>query len=1107
MINHAFCRETPPRTPDKDTTSTESRHHLGAIAANMNPPNPSGEKDSKTPVMKFSNVQRLLPARAMPEVVSVDRFTFEYIYAYNVEMDVGDTNVSSSIMMHDVPAFVVNAFKSFWEIEGYLIEGVFRKEGAAARTKDGYLPCFFGVESIPANFRVHEICSWIKRFFRDIKTPLFGDKENQLIKFADSFTDSSVKSQLHVPILNLVNGLPVAHCNTLAYLMRCLHEISEHSDVNQMTKNNLATVFAPSLFRLHGATRLAVSSKHTKSGRQRQEDMMFQMKRTNELQVLLVETLITHAYEIGLPRDYYKATRRPSDVNKKERRLIASSLYTQNVRPPVGPRVEKIRSQQSRSTTNLSYEYAQSVASSSKHVSDDEDRATVVRKRGKRSNSVLGALKSLKKSVTNMAPLGLIDKEEKSHIFSRHGRTSANKDNANAVLLSPSRRISMDPMVKSSDSESPPFIHDIGRRNVDDVLKVRSPIRSEKKRAPIPKFDSFTPTNDEKKENTGVCLSEALDQLDLSYKPTPPIRRESQKVFPLTPVNPNIANTSGSGNRPAPGAANMNRRAEPKLIDRTRRATVPAKLNLAIRRNAPNTKASGLNLPSRGHFSFRRAPANDSFSSATSDDDSLGANASINDVLEASAMESRRRRRLKKRNPSGDHSLTNLLQSSLLLSPGEPSVGPKTPTKTSATNTPQTTPLRASQAVEIPDKLEPSETSDLMTTTDQSSPELRRSSMLHDSPKSVPAKPKSPAIRSPMASPRALSVDVHITSRPTELMCAEVTPSSDSGCSSSASSKLNHRHPTAVASVSGTTISTISSEASTSTDRCASPVFLEPALPMRFQTHSTTSTSTHSTSSSVIVRPTGTSVYMPTESFRAKCRSPVRRPSSSSTASNTSRKASRSPGRVATKHHAPPMRMSTFDSSVHFKDDSRSRFGSSSSTSGICEWGRPSINQIQGSGVVNLRIQQFSSAGSPTRSSVFASVPEHPDSNPRISYKPSFARPTVASSTNARAPVHGSSTQQRRTSKAITDRLKARFASPMKLFSPSRKTRQTPKTRPMTMSTPTTTNSVKVARAASTPQPRTTPFATIRKRSPVPSELIARHQRLLESKKSFELDL
>lgn len=208
-----------------------------------------------------------------------------------------------------------------------------------------------------------------------------------------------------------------------------------------------------------------------------------------------------------------------------------------------------------------------------------------------------------------------------------------------------------------------------------------------------------------------------------------------------------------------------------------------------------------------------------------------------------------------------------------------------------------------------------SETSDNPATSDApSSPEIKRSVALH--PRTV----VSPIKCQPKPSP-TLSVDVHVTQpRSTN---TQITPSPDSGCSSASSKQLQ--------SDSGVFL------------KPKDPIFIKPARPR--------DVILHERPSKVNIRPSGTSIMLHTESSRAKCRSPIKRATNASASS--SRQNSRSPAR--TKPRGPMNVDSLF---------SRHGLGSEKGE----DFGRPSIAQIQGTGFVNQRIQQFSKSqprGSP----------------------------------------------------------------------------------------------------------------------------------------------
>uniref|UniRef100_A0A914Y4L6 Rho-GAP domain-containing protein n=1 Tax=Panagrolaimus superbus TaxID=310955 RepID=A0A914Y4L6_9BILA len=160
-------------------------------------------------------------SRPAPTICNIGNFTLEQVASYNIHIDTGNTKTPSVITLHEVPGFLIEAFSKFQQLEGCRIEGVFRKEGNSLRRKENPMPVFFGTKMIPPNFLVHDVCSWIKKFFRELRQPIFVTRETRLLKFAESLNGDV----LFRALISLLDRLPPSHMGTLGYLMRCLQEV------------------------------------------------------------------------------------------------------------------------------------------------------------------------------------------------------------------------------------------------------------------------------------------------------------------------------------------------------------------------------------------------------------------------------------------------------------------------------------------------------------------------------------------------------------------------------------------------------------------------------------------------------------------------------------------------------------------------------------------------------------------------------------------------------------------------------------------------------------------------------------------------------------------
>uniref|UniRef100_A0A8R1TXP3 Rho-GAP domain-containing protein n=1 Tax=Onchocerca volvulus TaxID=6282 RepID=A0A8R1TXP3_ONCVO len=245
-------------------------------------------------------------ANTLPTISGQYQFTLKNVASYIMELDVGDRRGFSTFTLRGVPVFLVDAF-NFLRLNGLDASGIFRKEGNINRLKSFSMQTFFGNVVLPEDCTTHDVCSLIKRFFRELKTPLFAQMQAKLLDAASIYNGAQRIDKL----LEVVRMLPSEHLATLVFLMRQLKYFGDRHEGHQMTIENIARVFAPSLFR--DDPPFAPNKKKRGS----QEDLISNVRNENELRIAIIIDLIDNAHKIGVPRDYYLASRRPSDVSQK----------------------------------------------------------------------------------------------------------------------------------------------------------------------------------------------------------------------------------------------------------------------------------------------------------------------------------------------------------------------------------------------------------------------------------------------------------------------------------------------------------------------------------------------------------------------------------------------------------------------------------------------------------------------------------------------------------------------------------------------------------------------------------------------------------------------
>ncbi|XP_017307403.1 rho GTPase-activating protein 25 isoform X1 [Ictalurus punctatus] len=128
-------------------------------------------------------------------------------------------------------------------------EGIFRLPGQENQVKH-FREAFDAGErpSFPADTDVHTVASLLKLYLRELPEPVVPWTQYQ------DFLDSSVMldattAEGKEKLEKQISLLPKANYNLLSYICRFLFEVQQHSKVNKMSVENLATVMGVNLFK------------------------------------------------------------------------------------------------------------------------------------------------------------------------------------------------------------------------------------------------------------------------------------------------------------------------------------------------------------------------------------------------------------------------------------------------------------------------------------------------------------------------------------------------------------------------------------------------------------------------------------------------------------------------------------------------------------------------------------------------------------------------------------------------------------------------------------------------------------------------------------------
>ncbi|NXS09339.1 MYO9B protein, partial [Neodrepanis coruscans] len=156
--------------------------------------------------------------------------------------------VSSLTSERNSVPVVMEKLLEYVEMHGLYTEGIYRKSGSANRMKELKQLLQADPNSVKLeNYPIHTITGILKQWLRELPDPLMTSA--QYNDFLRAVAELPEKQEQLCAIYSVLEQLPQANHNTLERLIFHLVKVALIEDVNRMSPNALAIVFAPCLLR------------------------------------------------------------------------------------------------------------------------------------------------------------------------------------------------------------------------------------------------------------------------------------------------------------------------------------------------------------------------------------------------------------------------------------------------------------------------------------------------------------------------------------------------------------------------------------------------------------------------------------------------------------------------------------------------------------------------------------------------------------------------------------------------------------------------------------------------------------------------------------------
>ncbi|KAM6442612.1 protein FAM13A-like isoform 2-T2 [Liasis olivaceus] len=159
-------------------------------------------------------------------------------------------DVATQDATHRSVPLVVQHTVEYLEEFGLNHKGLFRISGSAAKIRVLRLKYDRGEEvDLVKDGDVDSVASLLKLFLNQLPTAVFPEKlcTDAWAAFEENRNCTTEQTRC---LKTLLSSLPEAHSRLVCFLIRFLVKVGANSDVNQMTLENLAIVFGPTLFRI-----------------------------------------------------------------------------------------------------------------------------------------------------------------------------------------------------------------------------------------------------------------------------------------------------------------------------------------------------------------------------------------------------------------------------------------------------------------------------------------------------------------------------------------------------------------------------------------------------------------------------------------------------------------------------------------------------------------------------------------------------------------------------------------------------------------------------------------------------------------------------------------